>query len=100
MTFFGQQIFASRLTETLEVQLLHLSRVGSQLVDSRQIHKLESKDVLPSLTCDDEDITGVRIKIADEESDWSEQFAVSGEMSRKQVIVKVRYIVMYTIYCM
>ncbi|XP_072031129.1 intermembrane lipid transfer protein VPS13B-like isoform X1 [Amphiura filiformis] len=87
--FYGQQIFSSRLTETLEVQLLHLSHVGSQLVDSRQVYKLSSRDVLPSLTCSDEGISGVRVKVADQEADWSEQFAISGEMSRGQVIVTI-----------
>lgn len=91
MILCGQQIFANRLQENLDVQLVRLARVKDQLVDSRKMQTLPSKDILPSLTCSDDDISGVRIRIADKDADWSEQFAISGEMSRKQLTIMVSF---------
>lgn len=43
----------------------------------------------PSLLVDEADIVGIRVKLRDEQSDWSEQFAVAGEMMREKFVAEV-----------
>ncbi|XP_038051923.1 vacuolar protein sorting-associated protein 13B-like [Patiria miniata] len=87
--FCGQHFFTNALSLDLEIQLIRLARIGSQVIDAKHFHTLSANSSLPSLTCSSSDITGVRVKLNKEGGDWSEQFAISGEMSREQSVLKV-----------
>ncbi|XP_033123358.1 vacuolar protein sorting-associated protein 13B-like [Anneissia japonica] len=89
VVFYGQQLFSSRVNIPLEIQLNKIVQVGGSSMECKQTLSLPPEGVLPSLACDDESITSMRIKVGNRDSEWSEQMAVSGEMSRKNAIVKV-----------
>ncbi|XP_022088777.1 vacuolar protein sorting-associated protein 13B-like isoform X2 [Acanthaster planci] len=87
--FCGQHFFTNALNLDLEIQLIQVARIGSQVIDSKRFYSLLANSSLPSLTCSSSDIIGVRVKLNKEGGDWSEQFATSGEMSREQSVLKV-----------
>nr|XP_002741992.1 PREDICTED: vacuolar protein sorting-associated protein 13B-like [Saccoglossus kowalevskii] len=85
----GRQWFSSRLTKDLEVQLIRVSNVGSRTMQSKHTLHLPAKTSIPSCIIEDEAVTGVRVRLSDVSCDWSEQFAISGEMSKTCTLIKI-----------
>ncbi|XP_070535266.1 intermembrane lipid transfer protein VPS13B-like [Ptychodera flava] len=89
ITISGKQYFSSRLSKDLEVQLIKVTNVGGKIMQSQQTLHLPAKTTIPSCICEDDAITGVRVRLTDVSCDWSEQFAISGEMSRTNTLIKI-----------
>ncbi|XP_071944934.1 intermembrane lipid transfer protein VPS13B-like [Antedon mediterranea] len=89
VVFYGRQLFSSRVNIPLEIQLNKIVQVGGSSMECKQTLLLPAEGVLPSLACDDESITSMRIKVGNRDSEWSEQMAVCGEMSRKNAVIKI-----------
>eukprot|EP00057_Strongylocentrotus_purpuratus_P032464 XP_787735.2 PREDICTED: vacuolar protein sorting-associated protein 13B isoform X1 [Strongylocentrotus purpuratus] len=89
----GTQTFTNRLTIPLDVQVTRRSisqtSPRSSTASTQETRTLQPKSSLPALTCGDEDITGVCVKVQGSDCDWSEQFAISGEMCSTETVVKV-----------
>ncbi|XP_063958387.1 intermembrane lipid transfer protein VPS13B-like [Lytechinus pictus] len=88
----GTQTFSNQLTIPLDVQVTRRSfsqtspRSSSNVQETRS---LQPNSSLPALTCSDDDIIGVCVKVQGSDCDWSEQFALSGEMCATEMVVKV-----------
>ncbi|PIK40599.1 putative vacuolar protein sorting-associated protein 13B isoform X1 [Apostichopus japonicus] len=70
------------------------SRLGSEgrlqpEGNSNQFLPIDAESSHPSLVVDESDIVGVRVKLQGQESDWSEQFAIAGEMMREKFVIEV-----------
>ncbi|XP_071482656.1 intermembrane lipid transfer protein VPS13B-like [Diadema antillarum] len=86
----GPQKFASQLAIPLDIQITRASHSAPR-TDSTETSVIAPFSSLPTLTCSDEDITGVRVKVQGSACEWSEQFAVSGEMSTSEMVIKVPF---------